>query len=653
MVDMNVSIAGKAARGNSSEAKVRTLEAISAEVRRSVFETVLHAGSGHLGASSSSVELMVSLYFGGVLRYNPANPKDPNRDRVLVRGHVGPLRYKIFSMIGWLPEEELMTYRSLGSRLQGHESMELAPGVDITPSGSLGMVLSYGAGSAMAAKITGKGFRTYVFLGDGEEQEGNVSEAARHIAGLGLDNIVVILDRNRKQLSGPTSRTGSNSNIAKIWEGYGWDVKEISNANSVKEVLDMFSEVRDARRPTFIIANTIKGLGIEGAEENFCGYHTISSCSVETLTKSLERQAGVARGLGKDARSEARGAVSGIKFDQGHVSDKNLEDRPVMMSYDPGERNLDNALSSYLRKLNTEAPNLGFRLYFMAADIIKMPDLVTSGLVPPIHYLDVGIREQHLFAMAHGLAVTDSGSRVLVNTKDAFLYRCSDQLNAMAQAGTPVVIVSDDSGVSGGKNGSTHQSTGQPGLLLTMPGLRFLEPADGADLFNCLNWALTERIGPVYIRTNRVDIGDLKVESAARSLSYYRVIEPEGLPDAVIVGSGFPVVSAVAAAELLMKRDGIGVRVVNVVDMKSLDRDFVGSMLIPERPVLAVYNGNPFVLRSAIATAVMDGGAGAPSRVIGHGFELGTSGSVKDLVRHFGFDPEGIADRMRSIVRGA
>jgi transketolase len=273
--------------GTVSLDKVKVLEAISAEVRRSVFETILHAQSGHLGASSSSVELMVSLYFGGILNYDQTNPKNPDRDRVLIRGHVGPLRYRIFSLIGWIPEEELMTYRQLGSKLQGHESMDLVPGVDITPSGSLGMVLSYGAGSALAAKAMHKNFKTYVFLGDGEEQEGNVSEAARHISNMNLDNIVVILDKNKKQLSGPTLRVDSGGDVRKIWECYGWNVVEIKNGNSIPNILDTFANIKYIKRPTLVIANTTKGLGIIGAEENFCGYHTISSCPTENLEKSL------------------------------------------------------------------------------------------------------------------------------------------------------------------------------------------------------------------------------------------------------------------------------------------------------------------------------------------------------------------------------
>lgn len=162
--------------------KIIPLQYISAEVRKWIFRIIRASQSGHLGGPLSSVELLTTLYFGGILRYDPQNPQHPNRDRVLIRGYMGPLRYPILALAGFFPEEWLLTYREFGSPLQGHESMFHTPGVDITPSGYLGLMLSYGTSSAYMAKYEGRPYKTYVFLGDGEEQEGNVSEAARFAA---------------------------------------------------------------------------------------------------------------------------------------------------------------------------------------------------------------------------------------------------------------------------------------------------------------------------------------------------------------------------------------------------------------------------------------------------------------------------------------
>ena len=191
--------------------KINKLKEIADYVRTTALDTIMKAENGHIGGNMSSVELLTTLYFGGQFNFDPHNPKNENRDRVLIRGHEGPLRYTIFSLLGYICPEELNSYRQLGSRLQGHEDMHITPGVDITPSGSLGMVLSYGIGSCIANRDRGIDARTIVFLGDGEEQEGNVNEAARHAATLGLNHLICILDKNKKQLSGPTYNPDGNT----------------------------------------------------------------------------------------------------------------------------------------------------------------------------------------------------------------------------------------------------------------------------------------------------------------------------------------------------------------------------------------------------------------------------------------------------------
>src|SRR6516165_9329901 len=134
--------------------RVFDIEILANELRRRTLSTILAAETGHSGGSSSSVELMAGLYYDGALRFDPSEPGHPERDRVLVRGHLGPLRYSLFSMLGWIEPDLLQTYRRFGSPLQGHEVMGLIPGVDITPSGSLGMLLSFGAGCAYAKRAS-------------------------------------------------------------------------------------------------------------------------------------------------------------------------------------------------------------------------------------------------------------------------------------------------------------------------------------------------------------------------------------------------------------------------------------------------------------------------------------------------------------------
>ncbi|OGX08737.1 MAG: hypothetical protein A2Z88_04980 [Omnitrophica WOR_2 bacterium GWA2_47_8] len=637
-----------------SAVQVEDLKLICHEVRRRMFSTILNAGSGHLGGSSSSVELMVSLYFGGVLRYDSANPRHPNRDRVLVRGHLGPLRYSIFSLLGWVKEEELLTYRHLGSRLQGHEAMEVLNGVDITPSGSLGMLLSYGVGTAIALRERGSDGHVYVFLGDGEEQEGNVSEAARHAAHLKLKNLICILDRNTKQLSCPTNTADGATDPKRVWEGYGWQVKEIADGHSITQILDAFQVGEYHNKPLFIIANTIKGYGIAGAETHFSGYHTIGICTPELVRQAIQeqesalkialgREGSFAEMLKKVMKRIPRPSCSGKPVDA-KVDNTSFAFKPT-----GDEQNVVDAFVTYLQQLTAQTENIKpLRLYVMTADLIQLDQVTLSGLDrPSVHYFDVGIREQHLLAMAHGISVTESNSRILINYGDAFLYRGSDQLNAVAQAGSRMVIIGDDGGLSGARNGSTHQSSGQPGMLFTMPGVTFLEPADVEDFYHCLNWALGEYPrGPVYIRLHNLPVQNITPPlGVQRNVRFFTAYESAVKLKAVVVGAGLATHGAIEAARRLEGR-GIGVRVINIVNLKSLDQEFVG-LLGDSLPVLTVYNGNAVVLQSAVTKAAMEYRASRPSRVMGHGFDIGTSGKIDDLIKHFKLDGAGIEEVIR------
>jgi len=612
----------------------KELSDICEEVREDSFRIIKKAKSGHLGGCSSSVELMVALYFGGALNYNPRNPFDEERDRVLVRGHLGPLRYKIFSLLGWLDEKELEHYRELGSKLQGHESMELVGGVDITPSGSLGMLLSYGTGAAIAAKKQNKSFKTYVFLGDGEEQEGNVSEAARHASNISLGNLICIIDRNRKQLSHPTEDVDGKADIKKIWEGYGWKVINLNDGHNLTEILSAYETAKIAGRPAMIIADTIKGKGIDGCLENYNGYHTISSCPEASLNAVLQKER---------KKTAQRMPLIEVKRPQPYSAKLNISISP------PKEKTkLEDAKDSYLQELEKELAKQGKRFYVMTADLMQKPYVQKSNFSDSTSFIDVGIREQHLLACAHGISTTDPDSRIWIQSGDAFLYRCADQLDIIRQAKSKLVIIGDRAGLGGGKNGATHQSSCQPGMLLNMDGITFLEPADAEDLYNCFNWAVNDYSGPTYIRIHSDQIENLP-HREPKNLSNYVVIEPKTKPDVTLIGSGLAMKYAVEAVNGLQER-GISSRLINVVNMKSLDAEFAEK--IEERvPALTIYNGNPFVLESAVSSALLKYDSNRPSYIASRGFVKGTSGSLTDLLKHYGLDKEGIVNFVKKELK--
>lgn len=244
---------------------VKELQLICELVRSDIIETLGYVGSGHSGPSLSLVEAVVTLYFHE-MRVNPANPDWPDRDRfVLSKGHGALGYYAILSRRGFFPRDELFTFESLGSRLQGHPDRLLTPGVELS-TGSLGQGLSFAVGVAIAARMQGKDTRAYCLLGDGETQEGNVWEAAMSAAKFKLDNLVAIVDWNGLQGGVTLDVMPSMEPYADKWKAFGWHVIDIPG-HDLPILLSAFAEARQTTgRPTVIIARTVKGKGVSFME---------------------------------------------------------------------------------------------------------------------------------------------------------------------------------------------------------------------------------------------------------------------------------------------------------------------------------------------------------------------------------------------------
>ncbi|KAA0003381.1 MAG: transketolase [Thermoplasmata archaeon] len=243
---------------------IKELQRKALSIRKHVIESVYRAGSGHPGGSLSIADVMACLYFHE-MRHNPKNPTWQDRDRlVLSKGHACPALYAALAMAGYFPEEELKNLRKTGHFLQGHPCMKKVPGVDMS-TGSLGQGLSVGVGMALAGKLDEKDYRVFVIMGDGEVEEGQIWEAAASASHHCLDNIIAILDRNSLQIDGPTEEILSLEPLPWRWRSFGWDVIEI-DGHDIEEILDAFHEADKNKRPTLIIAYTIKGKGVSFME---------------------------------------------------------------------------------------------------------------------------------------------------------------------------------------------------------------------------------------------------------------------------------------------------------------------------------------------------------------------------------------------------
>ena len=241
-------------------------------IRKGIVSGVHAAKAGHPGGSLSATEIFTYLYFEE-MNIDPENPKDPDRDRfVLSKGHTAPGLYATLAERGYFPKEDLLTLRHLGSYLQGHPDMKHIPGVDMS-SGSLGQGISAAAGMALGAKLTGKSFRVYTLLGDGEIQEGQVWEAAMFAGAKKLDNLVVIVDNNGLQIDGPVDKVNTPYPIDKKFEAFNFHVINVADGNDFEQLKAAFEEARTVKgMPVAIIAKTLKGKGVSFME-NQVGWH--------------------------------------------------------------------------------------------------------------------------------------------------------------------------------------------------------------------------------------------------------------------------------------------------------------------------------------------------------------------------------------------
>jgi transketolase len=268
--------------------QVEKLRKLAASVRRHDLQTVHGANLGHVGGEMSATDILVTLYFA-VLRVDPTRPDDPDRDRfILSKGHSAVALYTTLAHRGFIPMEQLDTFAQPMSKLNGHPDRNKVPGVE-TNTGPLGHGLPVAVGAALAAKLQDASWRVFVLTGDGELQEGSNWEAAMSAAHYKLDNLTVIVDRNRLQQGDWTEQTMHLEPLADKWRAFGWSVAE-ADGHNIAQLLQTFSRVPfEPGKPSCIIAHTHKGQGISFMRDKAAWHHKVPNAGeIETALKELD-----------------------------------------------------------------------------------------------------------------------------------------------------------------------------------------------------------------------------------------------------------------------------------------------------------------------------------------------------------------------------
>ena len=274
--------------GYIHEDKIKELEIKANEIRQSLIEELVEAGSGHTAGPLGMADIFTAFYFH-ILNHDPKNPEMEDRDRlILSNGHITPIRYATMAHAGYFPLEELKTLRKFGSRLQGHPEREKLPGVETT-SGPLGSGLGQAAGIAYAARMDGRKFRTYCFMSDGEHDTGNIWESVMFAGKYKLSNLTGVIDRNNIQIDGMTEDIMPLESLRAKYEAFNWHVLEVDGHN-IEEVVNAVEEAKAIfEKPTVIIAHTIPGKGIKEIEFDYRWHGVPPGAGPEDVFKKPEQ----------------------------------------------------------------------------------------------------------------------------------------------------------------------------------------------------------------------------------------------------------------------------------------------------------------------------------------------------------------------------
>jgi transketolase len=594
------------------------------QLRADAVRASAKAGSGHPTSSMSAADLAAVL-LAAHFRYDFDAPRDPRNDRlVFSKGHASPLVYGLFRAAGAISEEELMTYRQLGSRLEGHP-VPVLPWVDVA-TGSLGQGLPIGVGMALAGKrLDRTGSRVWVICGDSEMAEGSMWEAAEHAAFYELDNLTAIVDVNRLGQRGETMHGWDLASYSERLRAFGWHAIEV-DGHDVEQVDAAYRQAESTTgKPTAVVARTLKGKGYSKVEDQ-PGWHG-KAISAEDADAALEELGGV-RNIRVDV---ARPSTAGP-----HRFEPSSLDWPA---YEVGSKVATRkAYGEALAALGGER-----------GDVVALDGEVSNSTFAeifaeahPERYFEMYIAEQQMVAAAVGLQVL--GWKPFCSTFAAFMTRAYDFVRMAAVSRATLKLCGSHAGVSIGEDGPSQMGLEDLAAFRAVQGSTVLYPCDGNQTAKLVR-AMADVEGISYLRTTRGDTpviyepGDEFPVGGSRTLR-------EG-DDVTIVAAGITLHEALAAAETLGD-EGIGVRVIDCYSVKPIDTETLRSLATPIVTVEDHWAEGG--LGEAVLAALAD--AEERPRVVKLAVtELPHSGKPAELLGAAGIDAGHIADAARRLVR--
>jgi transketolase len=644
---------------------IAELESEAALMRGYNLAALCCAGSGHAGGTLSIMDIVAGLYLQ-VADHDPHDPRWEGRDRIIwSAGHKAPALYVGLAFAGFCEKLDLALLRKLSSAFQGHPHWRKLPGVEIS-SGSLGQGLSVAVGNALAARLNGQPYSVFCIMGDGEQQEGQIWEAAMEAAHYKLDNLVGIIDKNNLQIDGKVSEVMSIDPIEEKYKAFGWEIIHIDGHNMAQVVRALTAAKQNRTgRPKVIIADTVKGKGVSFME-NVAGWHG-KSPNREELTKALA-ELGVSDKI--DVAAMMEHAAKYQKQVDAHLAAKlpkfaadywwNVQPQ-MKVKMEPTRKGFGQALAE---KGDDE------RVVCMGLDIsgsITISDFYAGHPERKSRWLSMGIAEQSATAVAAGLA--KEGKLPVFGTYATFAAaRNLDQVRvSVCYSNLNVFIAGAHGGVSVGPDGSTHQALEDLFAMCGLPNMSVVVPADSVETRKATAYMLLEHEGPKYVRFAREATPIISTEATPFVFGKANVIrlrkECENFVDAfetclaenyadehealTIIACGPMVPEAMRAAWILKRDLGIETRILNMHTLKPIDREAVLRAARETGAIVTAEEHQAGALGWRVAGLILEAEIDrpVPAAYIGVQDRFGDSGAPWELVKEFEVSAEHIAQK--------
>jgi transketolase len=532
--------------------KNKVLAKIAQRMRIHSFKMTTKAGSGHPTTCSSMAELLACLFFDE-MRYNIHDPFDWSNDEfVLSKGHAAPILWAAYAEAGIISQKSLMNLRKITSSLEGHPTPRMKWVKAAT--GSLGQGLSVGLGLAIAMKLGKCPRRVYVVMGDGECAEGAVWEAVNAAALMGLDNLCAVVDINRLGQSDPTMHGHDLDAYKRKFEAFGWKTLKI-DGHRIPQILSAFKQAREAKKPTAILAKTIKGKGVSFLEDRN-GWHG-KPLKPEDLSRALDE-------LGPMPEIDARKYVikpnklkkprwkKGFVFPKGNYGSKVATRRAY-----------GNALVK-LGKVNDAVVAID-------GDVKNSTYAEDFFAVFPKRSFEIYIAEQNMVGIGIGMAAR--GFLPFIATFAAFLCRAHDQIRMAGYSFSNMKLVGSHVGVSIGADGPSQMGLEDLAIFRPIPGCAVLYPSDGYSAEGCVE-SMVRYKGLAYLRTTRPGTPLLYEKEESFPIGGSKVLKRSRKDEAAVIAAGITLHEALKASEEL-KKENIAVRVIDAYSVQPLDENIV------------------------------------------------------------------------------